>query len=281
MLPRKLSIFVSFFRVGLDFQHFLILLTCIGIACLVAAPPTPPTPSTCSPSPMPPLSPPPSPKPSSATSALFFPQILKKSSLMIRTGFRGICMTSQFASSGWECAQHAGILKDIITSASTSTSTNTHSTTDIDLDIDPLNLLQLAESVRKRIVFDGLLYIALPLTLLTLLLLLLIPRWKNRHKPRQPASSRQVKAFPSRALSFTICLTSGSAFLFAFTSILWQHLAAVTASRFIERMNYGSVVARVGSTAMVIGWLGVLMLWFAFMGCLLMVLSLRKVRTFG
>ncbi|TGO12597.1 hypothetical protein BTUL_0085g00060 [Botrytis tulipae] len=184
-------------------------------------------------------------------------------------------------------------------------------TTDINIDIDPLNLLKLAESVKKRIVFDGLLcvfflaslpsqfstkhtprfetptaltflsYISLALTLLTLLLLTLIPRWKTDRNP-DTNSERQVKSFPSLALSMTLGLISGFAFLFAFTSILWQHLAAVTASRFIERMSYGGVVARVGTNAMVIGWLGVLMLWFAFMGCLLMVLSLRKVRrTFG
>lgn len=224
----------------------------------------------------------------------------QNSSLIIRTGFRGTCMTSQLASSRWECAHHVATLKNIITST----------TTDANIDIDPLNLLKLAESVRKRIVFDGLLcvvflisvpsqpsakhpkiqtptaltfpsYISLVLTLLTLLLLTLIPRWKTDRNP-DTDYERQVKSFPSLALSMTLGLISGFAFLFAFTSILWQHLAAVTASRFIERMSYGGVVARVGSNAMVIGWLGVLMLWFAFMGCLLMVLSLRKVRrTFG
>ncbi|KAF7916434.1 uncharacterized protein EAE98_010733 [Botrytis deweyae] len=268
MLPRKLSIFISFFRFGFDFQHFLILLTCIGIACL-AAPPAPPTPSISS------LSPPPPPSPLTQTLhrnlTSLLPPNTQDSSLIIRTGFRGICMTSQLASSRWECAQHVTTLTNIIRST----------TTDINIDIDPLNLLKLAESVRKRIVFDGLLYISLPLALLTLLLLTLIPRWKTDRNP-DTNSERQVKSFPSQALSMILCLISGSAFLFAFTSILWQHLAAVTASRFIERMSYGSAVARVGSNAMVIGWLGVLMLWFAFMGCLLMVLSLRKVRrTFG
>lgn len=231
-------------------------------------------------------------------------------------------MASPIASWRWECAQHVTTLKNTITSTSTSTSTN--STTDIDFDTDPLNLLQLADSVRKRIVFDGLLcvffsnlspsllslptsllplpwhrirsknpppqhlntltphsYISLALTLFTLVLLTLIPRWKA-DRNSDTDSERQVKSFPSRALSFTLCLASGSAFLFASVSILWQHLAAVTTSRFIERMSYGGVVAKVGSNAMVIGWLGVLMLWFAFMGCLLMVLSMRKVRrTFG
>ncbi|KAF7907837.1 hypothetical protein EAE99_011907 [Botrytis elliptica] len=275
MLPRKLSIFISFFRFGFDFQHFLILLTCIGIACLVLLPLSCTTRSThtiyllylSSASSL----------PSPLTQTLhrnltsLLPPNTQNSSLIIRTGFRGICMTSQLASSRWECAQHVTTLTNIITST----------TTDINIDIDPLNLLKLAESVRKRIVFDGLLYISLPLSLLTLLLLTLIPRWKTDRNP-DTNSERQVKSFPSRALSMTLCLISGSASLFAFTSILWQHLAAVTASRFIERMSYGSVVARVGSNAMVIGWLGVLMLWFAFMGCLLMVLSLRKVRrTFG
>ncbi|KAF7957391.1 hypothetical protein EAE96_002976 [Botrytis aclada] len=190
---------------------------------------------------------------------------------MIRTGFRGTCMTSQLTGSKWQCSQHLTTLKDIITST----------TTDIDIDIDPLNLLQLAESVRKRILFDGLLYISLPLALLTILLLTLIPRWRTDRNP-DTNSERRVKSFLSRALSMTLCLTSGSAFLLAFTSVPWQHLAAVTASRFIEHMSYGGLVARVGSKAMVIGWLGVLMLWFTFVGCLLMVLSLRKVRrTFG
>ncbi|TGO50345.1 hypothetical protein BOTNAR_0396g00090 [Botryotinia narcissicola] len=91
-------------------------------------------------------------------------------------------------------------------------------TTDSNIDIDPLNLLDLAD------------YISLALTLLTLLLLTLIPRWKTDRNP-DTASERQVKAFPSRTLSITLGLISGFAFLFAFTSILWQHLAAVTASR--------------------------------------------------
>ncbi|KAF7918422.1 uncharacterized protein EAE97_011877 [Botrytis byssoidea] len=277
MLPRKLSIFISFFRFGLDFQHFLILLTCIGITCLVLLPlsyTTRPTPTIylLSLSPTPPLSSLPSPITQTLhrniTSLL--PPNTQNSSLIIRTGYRGICMTSELASSRWECAQRVTKLKDIITTM----------TTDTNIDIDPLNLLKLAESVRKRIVFDGLLYISLALTLLLLLLLTLIPRWKTDRNP-DTASERQVKAFPSRVLSITLGLISGFAFLFAFTSILWQHLTAVTASRFIERMSYGSVVARVGTDAMVIGWLVVLMLWFAFMGCLLM-LSLRKVRrTFG
>ncbi|KAF7904025.1 hypothetical protein EAF00_001359 [Botryotinia globosa] len=275
MLPRKLSIFISFFRFGSDFQHFLIFLTCIGIACLVLLPVSCTTRPThiiylLSLSYASSL-------PSTITQTLhrnltsLLPPNTQNSSLIIRTGYRGICVASQLASSRWECSQHVTILKEIIAST----------TTDTNIDIDPLNLLKLAESVRKRIVFDGLLYISFALTLVTLLLLTLIPRWKTDRNP-DTNSERQVKSFPSLALSMALGLISGFAFLFAFTSILWQHLAAVTASRFIERMSYGSVVARVGSNAMVIGWLGVLMLWFAFMGCLLMVLSLRKVRrTFG
>ncbi|KAK6606795.1 hypothetical protein H4I96_02205 [Botrytis cinerea] len=259
MIPRKLSIFISFFRFGFDFQHFLILLTCIGIACLVLLPLSCTTHSTHTiyllsltytssiPTPL--------------TQTLhrnlssLLPPNTQNNALTIRIGFRGICMASPIASWRWECAQHVTTLKNTITSTSTSTSTSTNSTTDIDFDTDPLNLLQLADSVRKRIVFDGLLYISLALTLFTLVLLTLIPRWKTDRNP-DTDSERQVKSFPSRALSFTLCLASGSAFLFASVSILWQHLAAVTTSRFIERMSYGGVVAKVGSNAMVIGWLG-------------------------
>ncbi|TEY67403.1 hypothetical protein BOTCAL_0127g00170 [Botryotinia calthae] len=277
MIPRKLSIFISFFRFGFDFQHFLILLTCIGTTCLVLLPLSCTTHLTHTiyllslayASSI----------PTSITQTLhrnltsLLPPNTQNNALTIRIGFRGICMASPLASSRWECAQHVTTLKNIITS--------TNSTTDINFDTDPLNLLQLADSARKRIVFDGLLYISLALAILTLFLLTLIPRWKN-DRNSDTDSERQVKSFPSQALSFTLCLTSGSAFFFASISILWQHLAAVTTSRFIERMSYGGVVAKVGSNAMVIGWLGVLILWFAFMGCLLMVLSLRKVRrTFG
>ncbi|KAJ8064150.1 hypothetical protein OCU04_006504 [Sclerotinia nivalis] len=193
-------------------------------------------------------------------------EIAKNGSVTIRTGFRGMCLTLDEAS--WDCSESAKILANMF---GTSGETN----------LDPLNIIRIADTVRKRIAFDGLLYISLTFALITITILSFIPSWKTE-KDSDTGSEREVKPFPSRKISNTVCAASGSAAIFAFVSVLWQHLAAVSALKIIENMSYGGLMGKVGTNSMVVGWLGVLMLWLAFMGCLLMVLSLRKVRrTFG
>ena len=62
--------------------------------------------------------------------------------------------------------------------------------------------------------------------------------------------------------------------VFILISVLWQHTASVSAASVTEDFGNGSVHSGVGTSAMVLGWLGFVLLITVTIGLLLMLLSM-------
>jgi len=125
---------------------------------------------------------------------------------------------------------------------------------------------------RDEIVFDGLIYTAVPLAFLTILLLASFPGW---YAEDEEDSERDIKPFPSRPVSQLALAMATLASLFGFVSILWQHIATSAAASMIRSLSYGTVKGHVGPAAMVLGWAGVFLSVTVTIGLLIMVLSIR------
>jgi len=83
-----------------------------------------------------------------------------------------------------------------------------------------------------------------------------------------------VKPFPSRAVCQVALALIFVASVFVLVSVLWQHTASVAASTIAQDLGNGSVLSGVGTTAMVLGWVGFALLIIVTIGLLVMILSL-------
>jgi hypothetical protein len=84
-----------------------------------------------------------------------------------------------------------------------------------------------------------------------------------------------VKPFPSRPVSQVSLAIIFIASIFVLVSVLWQHTASVAASMIVQDLGNGSVKSGVGTTAMVLGWFGFVLLILVTIGLLVMILSIR------
>lgn len=87
-----------------------------------------------------------------------------------------------------------------------------------------------------------------------------------------------MKPFPSRPVSQTALALIFVASVFVLVSVLWQHTASVAASTIAQDMGNGSVRSGVGTSAMVLGWFGFVLLVVVTIGLLFMILSIRLIR---
>lgn len=78
------------------------------------------------------------------------------------------------------------------------------------------------------------------------------PGWHEETDER--GSIQDVRAFPSRALSYLGCGMLAMAVLCIMISSLWQHTASVASSTTAQNFAYGFVKSEVGAAAMGIGW---------------------------
>ena len=85
----------------------------------------------------------------------------------------------------------------------------------------------------------------------------------------------EVKPWPSRALTKTVCGILAAAVLLALVSSLWQHIAAVAFTTTVRNMAYGSVKSEVGTAAIVLAWASLALYVFALCAMLVMTVSLR------
>lgn len=115
--------------------------------------------------------------------------------------------------------------------------------------------------------------VAIVLAFLTFLLLATFPGWHE--EVTGDGSEREVKPFPSRAVSQVALATIFVASVFILVSIMWQHTAAVAASTIVQDLGNGSVKSGVGTTAMILGWFGFGLLVVVTLGLLVMILSIR------
>lgn len=86
-------------------------------------------------------------------------------------------------------------------------------------------------------------------------------------------SEREVKPFPSKALSSIILILTAFSGLLCLISALWQHLSAAATATMAHAFTYGAAAGNVGAPAMVFGWLGTALILIVFMGTVLLVLT--------
>jgi hypothetical protein len=79
-----------------------------------------------------------------------------------------------------------------------------------------------------------------------------------------------IKPFPSRRVSQVALSAIALASMFILVSILWQHVSSSAAASIGQSLAYGTVKGHVGSAAMVLGWVSVLLTLFTMMGLLIM-----------
>lgn len=112
------------------------------------------------------------------------------------------------------------------------------------------------------------------------LLLATFPGWHEEEDAE--GSERDVKPFPSRAVSQISLAIIFIASIFVLVSVLWQHTASVAASTIAQDLGNGSVRSGVGTSAMVMGWFGFTLLIIVTIGLLVMILSINVLQeTFG
>ncbi|KAJ4376835.1 hypothetical protein N0V85_009004 [Neurospora sp. IMI 360204] len=177
--------------------------------------------------------------------------------LQARVGYFGICVNPDGGS--WLCSNNATTLAD-----------------EISVDQDPLNLVWLAAQFKDMIVFPYLIIIAIIFAFVCLLLLATFPGWHEEEDSE--GSEREVKPFPSRPVSQVALVIIFIATIFVLVSVLWQHTASVAASVIAQDFGNGSVMAGVGSSAMVMGWFSFTLLIIVTIGLLVMILSMRVLR---
>jgi hypothetical protein len=122
--------------------------------------------------------------------------------------------------------------------------------------------------------------VAIVFAFICLLLLATFPGWHEEEDDH--GSEREVKPFPSRAVSQIALAIIFIASIFVLVSVLWQHTASVAASIIAQDLGNGSVKSGVGTTAMVLGWFSFTLLIIVTIGLLVMILSIRVLsETFG
>ena len=104
------------------------------------------------------------------------------------------------------------------------------------------------------------------------LLLATFPGWHEEID--EHGSDRDVKPFPSRAVSQVALALIFVASVFVLVSVLWQHTASVAASTIAQDLGNGSVKSGVGTAAMILGWFGFALLIIVTIGLLVMILSI-------
>ena len=116
---------------------------------------------------------------------------------------------------------------------------------------------------------------AVALATLSVLGMATFPSWREDIDP-STGSDVDVKPFPSRPVSQVCLAFSAAAALLSLLASLWQHTAAVSISSLVETTSYGYVKAGIGTSAMVLGWIGFFLFATVAIGLLVLMLSIRR-----
>ncbi|KAK3075593.1 hypothetical protein LTR53_000931 [Teratosphaeriaceae sp. CCFEE 6253] len=181
--------------------------------------------------------------------------IVGQAQLEVRVGYFGICVNPD--GGDFLCSNNATLLAE-----------------QVSVDQDPLNLIWVAETFKDQVVFPYLLIVAIILAFITFLLLATFPGWHEERDART-GSDIDIKPFPSRPVSQVALALIFIASIFVLVSVLWQHTASVAAAQIAQDFGNGSVRSGVGTSAMVLGWLGFALLIVVTIGLLVMILSIH------
>ena len=115
--------------------------------------------------------------------------------------------------------------------------------------------------------------VAIILAFFTFILLATFPGWHYEHD-EITGDDVDVKPFPSRPVCQVALALIFVASVFVLVSVLWQHTASVAAATIVQDLGNGSVKSGVGTSAMVLGWFGFVLLIIVTIGLLVMILSI-------
>ncbi|EPS26803.1 hypothetical protein POX_g08899 [Penicillium oxalicum] len=183
--------------------------------------------------------------------------IVRSAELEVRVGYFGICIQPDKGS--FICNANATALAEIV-----------------NVDADPLNLIWVASTFKDAVVFPYLLIVAVILAFFCFILLATFPGWHE--EPDESGSAVEVKPFPSRPVSQAALALIFVSSVFVLVSVLWQHTASVAASTIAQDFGNSVVKSGVGTSAMVLGWFGFVLLVIVTIGLLIMILSISMLR---
>lgn len=156
------------------------------------------------------------------------------SNLEVRAGYFGLCVRT--SGSGWICGSDPSSLAHRMGAGS-----------------DPLDLIGAAARFKDDVVFSGLLFMAVVLSVVSFCFLATFPGW---HKEiNETGSEIEVKPFPSKPVSYLVLACNFSASTLLLVSGLWQHVGAVGAAAMVESAYLGNVKSTIGSGAVAMVWL--------------------------
>ncbi|KAJ5692477.1 hypothetical protein N7462_001900 [Penicillium macrosclerotiorum] len=183
--------------------------------------------------------------------------IVRSAELEVRVGYFGICVQPDGGS--FICNANATALAEIVT-----------------VDADPLNLIWIASTFKDAVVFPYLLIVAVIFAFLCFILLATFPGWHDEID--ESGSDIEVRPFPSRPVSQVALALIFVSSVFVLVSVLWQHTASVAASTIAQDFGNGVVKSGVGTSAMVLGWFGFVLLVIVTIGLLVMILSIKIIK---
>ncbi|KAJ4301000.1 hypothetical protein N0V90_003089 [Kalmusia sp. IMI 367209] len=172
--------------------------------------------------------------------------------LEVRTGYFGMCVRSHGIL--WLCSADTNGLTEQIGPGN-----------------DPLNLIGAASKFKDDVLFSGLLFMAIVLSLISFCLLGTFPGWSEE---ATGGSDVDVKPFPSRPVSQVALSCAAVAAILSLIAGLWQHVGSVGAAAMAEMANYGNVKADIGTGAVAMGWAGVFITTMPAIGLFVMIMSI-------
>lgn len=121
--------------------------------------------------------------------------------------------------------------------------------------------------------------IACSLIFLSTAILTTFPGWHEEKDDN--GSERDVKPFPSRSMSILAAALQTFGFLLSLVAMVWQHCSAISYAVSIERFTGGTIIGRVGLTAITIGWTGCVLALTVSVGLVIMILSIALLDSLG
>ncbi|CAG8118477.1 unnamed protein product [Penicillium salamii] len=188
----------------------------------------------------------------------------------VRAGYMGLCVGQ--SDEDKICSSSAKALANMISAERRTIQVGNES---IETVPDPLNLIMIAEEFRRKIVFDGLIYVAIAMCFVTFIIISTFPGWHE--ETDDTGSEREVRPFPSRPLMQLSLVSSILGFAFGFISLLWQHINSSSTATMAEILTYGAVEGHIGTAAMALGWVSVFAVSMTSMGILVEILSMSLI----
>jgi len=111
---------------------------------------------------------------------------------------------------------------------------------------------------------------------LGILLLSTFPGWHQEID--DDGSEREVKPFPSRAVSQVALFFFFASFVIITLTAIWQHAVAGSIVTSLEYSTYGAMKPHIGVVGIVFGWLACLFSFIVVLGLLIMILSINVLR---